>query len=112
MNRITKEYAKVGNSEVLKSTYGYDGRNNLVELNDGRFEVMLVRDTKNPLDFPAILTSIFLRNPDPKYIHTFKTSRVEIVSSEPVNWVLDGEFGGNCSKVEIEICHKAISILL
>ena len=103
-------FGMISNATSIGGFKGLPGKN--VELNDGRFEVMLVRDTKNPLDFPAILTSIFLRNPDPKYIHTFKTSRVEIVSSEPVNWVLDGEFGGNCSKVEIEICHKAISILL
>lgn len=103
-------FGMISNATSIGGFKGLPGKN--VELNDGKFEVMLVRDTKNPLDFPAILTSIFLRNPDPKYIHTFKTSAIRVESSEPVNWVLDGEFGGNRSEVKIEICHKAISILL
>ena len=49
MNRITKEYAKVGNSEVLKSTYGYDGRNNLVELNDGKTAISYWYNGNNTL---------------------------------------------------------------
>ncbi len=103
-------FGMVSNATSIAGFKGLPGKD--VELNDGRFEVMLVRDTKNPLDFPAILTSIFLRNPDPKFIYTFKASAIEMTSPQPVNWVLDGEFGGNCTSVDIEIDHKAISIML
>ena len=46
MNRIIKEYAKVGASEVIKSTYAYDARNNLIEMrnNDSAIETRYNND--------------------------------------------------------------------
>ena len=50
MNRITKEYAKVGTSEVIKSTYKYDGRNNLVEMNNGESAISMFYSERNLLN--------------------------------------------------------------
>ena len=40
----------------------------------------------------------------------FKTSHIRIFSAEPVDWVLDGEFGGSRTEVEIRNLRKRLTI--
>ena len=36
-------------------------------------------------------------------VYKFKTSRLHIEAQEPVDWVLDGEFGGSRTEVSVRI---------
>ena len=44
-------------------------------------------------------------------MHKFKTSYLRITSEEPVDWVLDGEFGGSHTEVEVENLSRKIEIM-
>lgn len=44
-------------------------------------------------------------------MYRFKTSKLRILSEESVDWVLDGEFGGSRTEVEIENLQKKIRIM-
>ena len=82
-----------------------------VSLNDGLFEVLLIRTPRTPLELTNILSYMILKEERSEYVYRFRTSRLCIRSEEPVDWVLDGEFGGSRTEVEIENLSKRIEIL-
>ena len=47
---------------------------------------------------------------DTKYMYSFRSSRVVIESEESVPWTLDGEFGGEHTRVEITNNQRAVEI--
>lgn len=82
-----------------------------VALNDGFFEVLMIRTPKTPLDLTNIVSYMFLKEEKNEYVHKFKTAHLRIVSEEPVDWVLDGEFGGARREVEVENLPQRIEIM-
>lgn len=82
-----------------------------VALNDGLFEVLMIRTPKTPLDLTNIVSYMFLKEEKNEYVHKFKTAHLHIVSDEPVDWVLDGEFGGSHREVEVENLPQRIEIM-
>lgn len=86
------------------SVGGFKGLvNQAVALNDGLFEVLLIRTPKTPLDLSNIVSDLFLRDTQgSEQVYKFKTSSLRIQSEEPVDWVLDGEFGGSRTDVRVE----------
>lgn len=82
-----------------------------VALNDGMFEVLLIRMPKTPLDLSNIISYMFLKEEQNEYVHKFKTSKLTLFSEEPVDWVLDGEFGGTRTEVTIENLQNRINII-
>lgn len=82
-----------------------------VALNDGLFEVLMIRMPKTALELKDILSSMILKEEQSEYVYRFKTSRLRITSREPVDWVLDGEFGGSRTWVDIENLTRKIRII-
>lgn len=82
-----------------------------VRLDDGLFEVLLIRTPKTPIELTNILSSMILKEEQSEYVYRFKTSHLKIHAMESVDWVLDGEFGGAKKDVEIENMQKRISII-
>lgn len=79
-----------------------------VALNDGLFEVLLIRTPRTPVDFSNIISYMFLKEEENEYVFKFKTSKLKVSGEEKVDWVLDGEFGGSLKEVEIENLHNKI----
>lgn len=82
-----------------------------VALNDGMFEALMIRTPKTPLDLSNIVSYMFLREEQNEYVHKFKTSWLHIQSEEPVDWVLDGEFGGTHTEVNVKNLSRQIEIV-
>lgn len=81
-----------------------------VKLDDGVFEVTLIKRPKNPVELNNIMVSLLNRDIDTNAMYCFKTSKLTLESQEEVAWTLDGEFGGNHKQVVIENKNKAIQI--
>ena len=81
------------------------------ELNDGKFEVMLVTAPNNPADLAGVAGQIASGNVEDKYVRVFKTNRISFKCDEKVDWTLDGEFGGSYRKSEIKIEPAAMEIM-
>jgi YegS/Rv2252/BmrU family lipid kinase len=81
-----------------------------VALNDGLFEVTLIKNPKNPVELNSILAALAIENIDTEYMYSFKSGRIVIESEDEVAWTLDGEFGGNHTNVEIRNEKEAINI--
>ena len=94
------------------SVGGFKGLGNQsVALNDGEFEVLLIRMPRTPVDLTNIINYMFLKEEPNEYVYKFKTRAIRMVSDAPVDWVLDGEFGGSRTEVEIVNLQKKIRIL-
>ncbi|WP_024294748.1 diacylglycerol/lipid kinase family protein [Lacrimispora indolis] len=82
-----------------------------VALDDGEFEVLLIRTPKTPLDLTNIINYMFLKEEPNEYVHKFRTRSLRVLSEEPIDWVLDGEFGGTRREVNIINLKKQIRIM-
>ncbi len=82
-----------------------------VALDDGLFEVLMIRMPRTALELKDILSSMILKEEQSEYVYRFKTSRLSLSSQEPADWVLDGEFGGSRTEVEIENLTRKICIV-
>lgn len=81
-------------------------------LNDGLFEVALVRYPRNLSEQQAILNGLLKREAVPDLLYLFRTPRLEISSQGPLPWTLDGEFGGDVRQTVIENRQGAVRILV
>ena len=83
-----------------------------VDLADGMFEIILVRQPVLPADFLDILSSLTVRTYDGDNVQMLHASEVVFKFREAVAWTVDGEDGGTHKRVEITNCHKAIEIVV
>ena len=101
-------YGMITNSHSVGGFRGITGQN--VALDDGLFEVTLIRKPSNPLDINNIIRALVDKRVKSEHIYTFTTEKLKVESEEPVAWTLDGEFGGEHLAVEIESWHQALEI--
>lgn len=83
-----------------------------VELDDGIFEVMLIREPDSILDYNLIGPAILDRRIRSDNVICFKCSRLSFESDEPIPWNLDGEFGGMADRAEIINMHEAAEFVI
>ncbi len=103
-------FGMITNSSSVGGIKGITGRN--VEMNDGLFEVMLVRSPKNIIHLQEIIAAIVSGKESDNSLVRFKTRKLEIVSETPVAWTRDGENGGEHTHVVLENLHQAFEILV
>ena len=92
---VTNSYSVGG----FKSIAGNVFKGNIA-LDDGLFEVTLIKVPRNPVELNSVLAALAIRNIDTDRMYSFKTSRLIVESEKEVAWTLDGEFGGNHKKAD------------
>ncbi|MCC8017844.1 MAG: YegS/Rv2252/BmrU family lipid kinase [Lachnospiraceae bacterium] len=100
---IIRDYFSYG---MITNTISVGGAKNMtgtdVNLDDGLFEVTLVRTPQNPIQTSEIMANLLMpRDSDTPHIYSCKTDHIEIHCEEAVPWTLDGEFGGDQKDVRI-----------
>ncbi|MCD8341757.1 MAG: diacylglycerol kinase family lipid kinase [Clostridiales bacterium] len=101
-------YGMVSNSTSVGGFKGLMGDN--VQLDDGIFEVLLIRKPDSMMQMAAILDALANKKPH-SHVRMFQTRRVTFTSVEAVPWTTDGEFGGNHSYTEITLLRQAVPIV-
>lgn len=81
-----------------------------VLLDDGVFEVLLIRRPKTLLELNSIIVSVLNKDLNSEYLYSFRASELSFESEEPVAWTLDGENGGSHTAVTIRNLSKAVDI--
>jgi len=79
-------------------------------LDDGIFEMLLIKMPKNIIDLEIIISCLINSKINETYMYHLQASKITVIS-EAMEWTLDGEYGGSYEKVEIDNCHKAIEII-
>lgn len=101
-------FGMITNSVSVGGFKNITGKN--VQLDDGVFEVTLVKRPRNPVELNNIMLSLLNRDIDAKSMYCFRTAELTIKSDRPVAWTLDGENGGSHTSVKIKNLHQAIEI--
>ncbi|MFR7991877.1 MAG: diacylglycerol/lipid kinase family protein [Lachnospiraceae bacterium] len=103
-------YGMVSNSESVGGFKNLTGKE--VHLDDGLYEVVMIRQPANALQFQEMLMSVLSGQLKAANIDTFKASKLTITSEVSVPWTLDGEFGGEHKQVSIVNHMQALDILI
>ena len=101
-------FGMVTNSQSVGGFKRITGKH--VKLDDGVFEVTLIKRPKNPMELNNIMVSLLNRDIDSDAMYCFRAEKVLFESKEEVAWTRDGEYGGNHTQVTIINQCKAVDI--
>ena len=103
-------YGMISNSTSVGGFKGMAGKD--VLLDDGVFEVTLIKKPKNPIELNEIIASLINLVDDTDMIYSFKTSEVRFTAKNTIPWTLDGEFGGDHEEVVVKNLCRAVEIMV
>lgn len=103
-------YGMISNSTSVGGFKGMTGKD--VLLDDGVFEVTLIKKPHNPLELNEIIASLINLVDNTNMIYSFKTDQVRFVSKEEIPWTLDGEYGGSHTEVLVRNVCRAVEIMV
>ena len=100
-------FGMVTNSVSVGGFKGMTGKD--VALDDGLFEVTLIKTPRNAAENEIIACLTNLRSESDR-IYSFKTDELRISPYQAIPWTLDGEFGGEQTQITIKSMHRALNI--
>lgn len=104
-------YGMVSNTESVGGMRGLAGTG--VDLQDGLFEVTLIKEIKNPMEVQQLVTAFLSKNFEKcDVLYSFKTSKITFESEEAIKWTLDGEYGGEWKEMRLEVEQRAIEFII
>lgn len=98
----------ISNSVFVGGFKNITGEN--IRLNDGLFEVTLIKVPQNPIEFNLILAALLDRTVVTENVYYFKTGKIRFESETSVAWTRDGEFGGKHRIVTVENKPRTLQI--
>ncbi len=99
-------FGAISNTTSVAGIFKYDD----IKLNDGYFELMIVKGLKRNTDALKMLNKVIHKDYSGDHIVFTKTKNLKITCDKKIPWTLDGEFGGEHSNVEVNIIHNAYDI--
>ncbi|MBO5020877.1 MAG: YegS/Rv2252/BmrU family lipid kinase [Clostridia bacterium] len=103
-------FGAISNSMSVGGIVKFDDK--VVKLNDGLFEVLLIRNPDNILKLQPLLDGLLKKDLNREGIEFFHTDKITVTSEENVSWTLDGEFSEGAPTIEIENIHNAINFIV
>lgn len=85
---------------------------NDVDLNDGLFEILLIKNPKTPIELSKMLISIRKREYKDKLIQFIKAQDATFYMDEAIPWSIDGEYEAGSNIITIKNIPNAIRILV
>ena len=84
----------------------------VVKLNDGFFEVMLIRNPDNILKLQPMIDGILKKELNREGMEFFHTKKITVETEAGLSWTLDGEYAEGVEKLEITNIHNAIKLIV
>ena len=103
-------YGMVTNSLSVAGFKGVTGKD--VQLDDGVFEVTLVKTPTNPIQLNEIIGYLTGILHETDMVYTCKADNIQIRSRSSVTWTLDGENGGEHWSVDIKNHHQKLNFVI
>ncbi len=82
------------------------------QLNDGLFEVILVKCPKNFQELHNLLAHLAQQNLSSDAFTVVRTNKVKFLSEEEIRWTLDGEFGGAYTESNVIAEKEAVTFVV
>lgn len=103
-------FGAVSNSMSVGGIVKFD--DSVVKLNDGYFEVLLIKNPDNILKLQPLIDGILRKELDREGMEFFHTKSLTVIGGEDVSWTLDGEFAEGKNEIKIENIHNAITLIV
>ena len=103
-------FGAVSNSFSVGGVVKY--KRDVVTLNDGLFEVLLIRKPDNILKIQPLIDGILKRKFDREGMEFFQAKNITVYSENPVAWTLDGEYAKSEGELTISNIHNAINFVV
>ncbi len=103
-------FGAISNSMSVGGIVKFD--ESAVKLNDGKFEILLIRNPDNVLKLQPIIDGILKRDFDKEGIEFFTAQSVTVSGGEGLSWTLDGEYAEGKEKIEIKNLKSAITLVV
>jgi diacylglycerol kinase family enzyme len=103
-------FGAISNSMSVGGIVKFD--DSVVKLNDGLFEVLLIRNPDNVLKLQPLIDGILKKDLNREGMEFFHTSSITVTGGENVSWTLDGEFAKGNDSIEITNIHNAINLIV
>lgn len=84
----------------------------LVDMNDGLFELLLVRKPHSLLELGDCILALTTQDYNSPMLTLISTPSVEVEAPEDMDWTLDGEFQAGAPHFSVTNCHSAVNIIL
>lgn len=84
----------------------------LVALNDGKFEVTLVKNPTNPAQLSTILYGLTTMDIPNEMVKFFSAANLRITCDPPLEWTLDGEREPETARVEVRNLHSVVKLVI
>ncbi len=82
-----------------------------VQVNDGKFEILLIRNPRKPSELTKILSCLKKQQYDGEYVYLLAEKSVEFQADSEVPWTVDGERAGAPMNVKIVNLNNAITMM-
>lgn len=103
-------YGGITNSTSVAGIFKYEP--DMVDLCDGLFEILMIKNPKSPNDFMKIVSGLTSADFSDKTVFDFcKASKVTLNMPTGVVWTLDGESANGKKKMEIENLPSKLRII-
>ena len=99
-------FGMITNSLSIGGIKNITGRD--TKLDDGLFEVTLVKQVNYIDDLNDVVSYFILGDRECKAVIHFTAPKLEIICEQGVDWTLDGEYGGNIKEAKVENLHNSV----
>ena len=103
-------FGAVSNSMSVGGIVKFD--ESVVKLNDGQFEVLLIKNPNNILKLQPIIDGILKRDFAKEGIEFFTADSVTVTGGDGLSWTLDGEYAKGEEEIVISNLHNAIELIV
>lgn len=103
-------FGAISNSMSVGGIVKFD--DSVVKLNDGLFEVLLIRNPDNILKLQPLVDGILKKDLSKEGMEFFHTSKITVIGGEGVSWTLDGEYAEGKQEIEITNIHNTINLIV
>lgn len=103
-------FGAISNSMSVGGIVKFD--DSVVKLNDGKFEVLLIKNPKNLIQFQSIVDGILRRDLTRDGIEFFHTHEITVIGGENIAWTLDGEYSAGKESITLTNMPLAIHLVV
>ena len=83
-----------------------------VDMSDGKFELLLVKAPKNPIDLTEIIYMLSNQDYNSGMLTFINADTFKIHANEKMAWSLDGEYQEGCQDIFVENLHHAVDVII
>lgn len=103
-------YGSVSNSTVIGGLVKLPEES--IKLDDGVFEVMLIKTPKDPMDLHLIVQGLANQDYNEDAVMFFTAKEIEFIFEDEVPWTIDGEYAGENRLVNICNLQRKVKIMV